>query len=262
LLGAPVPAAAATPPLDPAATVAKGKQALGRTLGNYTLADKTGAPLALRDYRGKPLVVSLVYTACSSVCPPTTQHVIGAVNEAGRMIGLDRFNVLTIGFDARNDTPARLTQFASSQGIKSPNWQVASADPATIEALLGDLGFSYRAVAGGFDHLTQTTIIDREGRITATSMARVSVADVHGAAQGRRLRHRDLVFVQWHRGSDQVHLHRLRSWRRPLPYRLRTGVRQRDRGVLSLRHGRSHSSGMASLGARMSGEGRMERRAM
>lgn len=165
LLGAPVPAAAATPPLDPAATVAKGKQALGRTLGNYTLADKTGAPLALRDYRGKPLVVSLVYTACSSVCPPTTQHVIGAVNEAGRMIGLDRFNVLTIGFDARNDTPARLTQFASSQGIKSPNWQVASADPATIEALLGDLGFSYRAVAGGFDHLTQTTIIDREGRI-------------------------------------------------------------------------------------------------
>ena len=41
--------------------------------------------------RGKPLVVSLVFTACSSVCPPTTQHVIDAVNEAGRMIGLDRF---------------------------------------------------------------------------------------------------------------------------------------------------------------------------
>lgn len=164
LLGAPA-AQAATLPLDPAATVAKGTQALGRALGNYTLADMNGAPLALRGYRGKPLVISLVYTACSSVCPPTTQHVIGAVNEAGRMMGLDRFNVLTIGFDARNDTPARLTQFASTQGIKSPNWQVASADPATIEALLGELGFSYRAVAGGFDHLTQTTIIDREGRI-------------------------------------------------------------------------------------------------
>lgn len=164
LLGAPA-AQAATLPLDPAATVARGTQALGRALGNYTLADMNGAPLALRGYRGKPLVISLVYTACSSVCPPTTQHVIGAVNEAGRMMGLDRFNVLTIGFDARNDTPARLTQFASTQGIKSPNWQVASADPATIEALLGELGFSYRAVAGGFDHLTQTTIIDREGRI-------------------------------------------------------------------------------------------------
>ena len=165
VLVAPVSAAPASPQLDPAAMIAKGTQALGRGIGSYTLVDMNGASLALRDYRGKPLVISLVYTACSSVCPLTTQHVIDAVNEAGRMIGLDRFNVLTVGFDARNDTPARLTQFASIQGIKSPNWRVASADAATIEALLGDLGFSYRAAAGGFDHLTQTTIVDREGRI-------------------------------------------------------------------------------------------------
>lgn len=158
-------AVSASPQLDPAASVAKGTQALGRLIGGHTLVDMNGASLPLRDYRGKPLVISLVYTACSSVCPPTTQRVIDAVNEAGRMIGLDRFNVLTLGFDARNDTPARLTQFASAQGIKSPNWRVASADAATIQALLGDLGFSYRAVAGGFDHLTQTTIVDREGRI-------------------------------------------------------------------------------------------------
>lgn len=165
LLAALPSAAPASPQLDPAASVAKGTQALGRLMGGHTLVDMNGAPLPLRDYRGKPLIISLVYTACSSVCPPTTQRVIDAVNEAGRMIGLDRFNVLTLGFDARNDTPARLTQFASAQGIKSPNWRVASADAATIQALLGDLGFSYRAVAGGFDHLTQTTIVDREGRI-------------------------------------------------------------------------------------------------
>ena len=165
VLVAPVSAAPASPQLDPAAMIAKGTHALGRSIGSYTLVGMNGASLALRDYRGKPLVISLVYTACSSVCPLTTQHVIDAVSEAGRMIGLDRFNVLTVGFDARNDTPARLTQFASIQGIKSPNWRVASADAATIEALLGDLGFSYRAVAGGFDHLTQTTIVDREGRI-------------------------------------------------------------------------------------------------
>lgn len=165
LLVVPAHAAAASPQLDPNVTIAKGRQAMGRPIGDYTLVDMNGSSLALRDYRGKPLVISLVYTACSSVCPPTTQHVIGAANEAGRVFGLDRFNVLTIGFDARNDTPARLSQFASFQGIKLPNWQVASADPAIIEALLGDLGFSYRAVAGGFDHPTQTTILDREGKV-------------------------------------------------------------------------------------------------
>jgi len=155
----------AAPALDPAAAIAMGKRALGHSLGNYALIDSRGTTLSLRDYRGKPLVISLVYTACSSVCPATTQHLIDAVTEAERVFGLDRFAVLTVGFDARNDTVPRMAQFAAVQGIKFANWRIASGDAATIEAILNDLGFSYRAVAGGFDHPTQTTILDRDGRI-------------------------------------------------------------------------------------------------
>ena len=69
--------------------------------------------------------------------------------------------MLTVGFDARNDTVARMAQFASVQGVKLSNWRVASGDTATIEALLNDLGFSY---AGGRRRLSitaQTTIVDR-----------------------------------------------------------------------------------------------------
>jgi protein SCO1/2 len=151
--------------LDPRAAIELSERAIGRTLGGYTLIDAAGAALRLHDYRGKPLVISTVYTSCSSVCPATTQHLLDAVGEAGRMIGLDQFNVLTVGFDARHDTPARLTEFAARQGIRSASWRLASAGGATIEALLRDLGFSYAAVAGGFDHVTLTTIVDRDGRI-------------------------------------------------------------------------------------------------
>jgi protein SCO1/2 len=166
LLIAPVVAAERPPPeLDPAAAIEMGERALGRNLGNYTLIDSAGTQFSLRGYRGKPLVISLVYTSCSSVCPPTTQHLIDAVTEARRVFGVDRFAVLTVGFDARTDTVSRMAQFASVQGIKLSNWRVASGDAVTIAALLNDLGFSYRAVAGGFDHPTQTTILDRDGRI-------------------------------------------------------------------------------------------------
>ncbi len=157
--------ASAVERLDPDAVLRKSEAARGRTLGNYTLVDSAGAPLPLRSYRGKPLVISLIYTACSSVCPPTTQHLIGAVSEARRLFGADRFEVLTLGFDARNDTPARLTQFATTQGIRADNWKLASADSATIDAVLRDLGFSYLAIAGGFDHVTQTTILDPDGKV-------------------------------------------------------------------------------------------------
>lgn len=164
-LGWSAAAAAGADRLDSRAAVAESEAALGRTLGNYQLTDATGARLPLRSYVGKPLVISLVYTACSSVCLPTTQHLIEAVKEAGRLFGDGAFNVLTVGFDARNDTPARLGQFAAAQGVRSSNWRLASGDAATIALLLRDLGFSYRAVAGGFEHLTQTTVVDRDGRI-------------------------------------------------------------------------------------------------
>jgi protein SCO1/2 len=87
------------------------------------------------------------------------------VAEARRSIGAERFAMLTVGFDARNDTPQRMAAFARQQGIPLATWRVASGDAETLAALMRDLGFSYRNAAGGFDHVTQTSIIDTEGRV-------------------------------------------------------------------------------------------------
>ena len=119
------------PRLDPRAVLERSEATVGRSIGSYVLTDSAGAPLALAAYRGKPLVVSLVYTSCSSVCPPTTQHLISAVGEARRIFGAGEFSVLTVGFDARNDTPVHMAQFAAVQGVKFDNWRLASADAGT-----------------------------------------------------------------------------------------------------------------------------------
>lgn len=157
--------ASATERFDPADVMAQSQDAVGRQVGNYTLVDRHGDPLRLAELRGQPLVVSIVYTSCASVCPPTTQRVIEAVEEAREVFGPGRFSVLTLGFDARNDTPGRLDAFAKMQRIPTEDWRVASADTATLRRLLDDLGFSYRAAAGGFEHITQTTLLDAEGRV-------------------------------------------------------------------------------------------------
>jgi protein SCO1/2 len=151
--------------LDAKRAFERSEAAVGRTLGAYSLTSTTGQPISLTALRDKPLVVSLVYSACSSVCPVTTQRLLDAVDQANQLLGADRFEVITIGFDARNDTPARMANFASTQGIRAPNWRVASADAATVNAVLRDLGFSYARIAGGFDHVTQTTILDRGGKV-------------------------------------------------------------------------------------------------
>lgn len=157
--------ASTTGRLDPQAVLERSEAAIGRPVGDYTLTDSKGEPLALTAFRGRPLVVSLVYTSCASVCPVTTQRMIEAVSAARGALGAESFAVLTFGFDARRDTPAQLAAFARAQGIDLPDWRLASADAGTVSAVLRDLGFSFDAVAGGFQHITQTTILDAEGRV-------------------------------------------------------------------------------------------------
>ena len=139
---------------------------IGREVGSHVLRDKNNALLALSDLRGRPLVISLVYTSCSSICPVTTDHLHNAVSDARRVLGEGSFAVLTFGFDASGDKPARLRAFAISHRLNQlDDWYLASADPVVTEALLRDLGFTWRAAAGGFDHPSQTTILDGRGRV-------------------------------------------------------------------------------------------------
>lgn len=160
------PLAAAAQPLEPEAVLAASQGAIGNMTGDHVFRDQNGEPLALADLRGKPLVVSLIFTSCATVCPITTDHLREQVAQVRRSLGTDKFNVLTFGFDATGDRPAQLAGFASShQILREGDWYIASADPETTEAFLDELGFSYRAGAGGFDHITQTSILDAEGRV-------------------------------------------------------------------------------------------------
>lgn len=171
LVLAPLPAAAASnagladPRLDPRRVIERSEAAVGTLLRDHHFTDSQGRRFSLADYRGKPLIISLIYTSCSTVCPTTTQHLLDAVTEARRSLGADRFAVLTVGFDARNDNPQRMATFAKQQGIPVATWRAASGDAATLTALMDDLGFSYLAAAGGFEHITQTSIIDADGRL-------------------------------------------------------------------------------------------------
>ncbi|HHH45880.1 MAG TPA: SCO family protein [Thiotrichales bacterium] len=150
--------------LDPQTVMQVSRDAIGRKVGDHRLVDAfTGRSFMLSELFGKPIVVNLIYTSCSTVCPVATQHLRDAVEQANAVLGPDRFTVLTVGFDAREDTPRRMEQYAADQDIVLENWRVASASGRTIETLLAELGFSYAAAAGGFDHIAQTTIIDGDG---------------------------------------------------------------------------------------------------
>jgi protein SCO1/2 len=152
-------------PLDQAAALKQSQAAIGRTLADYRFLDPRGEAVNLSRFRGRPLVLSLVYTSCYHTCSVLTNQLARMVKVAQDALGPDSFAVLTIGFDTTNDTPERMASFARARGISLPNWWFLSADSATIEALTQDLGFIFFPSPKGFDHTAQTTIVDREGRV-------------------------------------------------------------------------------------------------
>lgn len=153
------------PAFDQPAALRSSQDAIGRTIGDYALRASDGRAVRLSGLRGKPVLVSFVYTGCFQVCPTTTRLLRRAVESARRTLGPDSFHVLSIGFNQPFDTPEAMGAFARQQGIFLANWQFLSPDPATRDALARDLGFTWRAAAGGFDHIAQVTVLDQQGRV-------------------------------------------------------------------------------------------------
>lgn len=150
-------------PLDLQAALRASQSVIGKRVGEYSLRDREGNTVKLSDYRGKPLLVSFVYTGCFQVCPTTIKFLSGAVKRAQDGLGHDKFNVVTIGFNLPFDSPAAMKQFAKQQGVALPNWEFLTPEAGTVESLTRDFGFSFVATPGGFDHLTQVTIVDAGG---------------------------------------------------------------------------------------------------
>ncbi len=141
------------------------QQAIGKPIGDHVLLDRQGRPKRLADYRGKPLLVNFVYTACFNVCPTTTRNLQKAVQNTIAVLGTDRFNIVSIGFNQPFDSPEAMKAFATQYGIHLPNWEFLSPAPAIVDDVTRNFGFSYIATTAGFDHLNQVTFVDAEGRI-------------------------------------------------------------------------------------------------
>jgi protein SCO1/2 len=153
--------------LDEREALRLGQAAIGRQVPDLMLLDRQGRPVRLASYRGKPLLVSFIYTGCFQVCPTQTRALHEAVRGLDRMLGANQFNVVSIGFNQPFDDPPAMRAFAAQQRIDAPNWEFLSPPRDAVATLTQAFGFSYVATPAGFDHVLGVTVVDAQGRIHA-----------------------------------------------------------------------------------------------
>jgi protein SCO1/2 len=134
-------------------------------LETFTFADEEGNPIVLKDLFDRPVVLTLVYLRCPSICTPLLQELSRNVNNCD----------LTPGKDYRmTETPdlAKLkkTNFLATLDKKemSPDgWRWLTGDEETIKRITEQVGFHYIKDKNNVDYVHAATVIflSSEGKI-------------------------------------------------------------------------------------------------
>src|SRR5579864_706769 len=80
-----------------------------RPAPDFTLVDSEGRKTTLKQFRGKVVLVSFIFTTCSGSCPATTHRLANVQAEFARHPELkDKVQLISITLDPERDTPERL----------------------------------------------------------------------------------------------------------------------------------------------------------
>jgi protein SCO1/2 len=136
------------------------------------LEDQSGRAFTLADYRGRPVVVEFIYTRCQALC---TQLSAGMQRlDRAQRASNDRVQLVSISFDATNDSVADLREYAARYEADGATWRLARVrDERDLSPLLSAFGIvAIPDRYGGFQHNAAVHVLNAEGRL-----ARVLDAD-------------------------------------------------------------------------------------
>lgn len=132
---------------------------------NFRLTDQFGRPVSLAQFKGKPVVLTFLYTHCPDQCPLTAEKLHAVMLSLGS--DAQRVAVVAVSTDPRRDTTAAALNFSQVHRMQN-YWHYLLG----TESELSPVWSSYSVYAaptptstgGSVAHTTAVYIIDKQGR--------------------------------------------------------------------------------------------------
>ena len=122
---------------------------------DFSLRDQGGRRVSMREYRGKPVIVTFLYSDCKSECPAQALQIKGALDDLGHDLP-----ALAVSVNPPGDTPQSIRHFNEKMGVTGRlRWVRGS------EAQLRKLwkGFAILPQTPQREHLARIVLVDRRG---------------------------------------------------------------------------------------------------
>ena len=141
----------------------------GAEVPDVKLVNQDERPISLKQFRGRPLVITFVYTRCPlpDYCPLMSANFAQLNSTILGDEGLrKRAHLLSVTLDPEYDRPAVLKAYGKTYaGGKFDNWDFATGDPAEVRRLAEFMGLIYKAEGDQVIHSLRTAVVTPEGKI-------------------------------------------------------------------------------------------------
>jgi protein SCO1/2 len=141
----------------------------GAEVPDVKLVNQDGRPLSLKQFKGRALVVTFIYTRCPlpDYCPLMSAN-FARLNSAiqGDAALRGRAHLLSVTLDPEYDRPTVLKAYgATYAGGKFDNWDFATGEPAEVRRLAEFFGLIYKAEGDQIIHSLRTAVVTPEGKL-------------------------------------------------------------------------------------------------
>ena len=129
-----------------------------------TWTNDAGKSVKLASLAGKPQVVLMFFSRCTSACPILVND-LRRIEQALPSTDRSQVGFTLASFDTAHDSPAVLAAYRSTWNLPE-NWTLLSGNSDNALELAALLGVKYRADAGGqFAHSNVITLLNAQGEI-------------------------------------------------------------------------------------------------
>jgi protein SCO1/2 len=145
----------------------------GDEVPDFQFANQDGRRVSIKQYRGKVLVLTFIYTRCPfpDFCP----RVSSLFAEIHRQLGSDpalagKTHLMSISFDPAHDTPRVLREYGFSvAGTKDASlfeqWEFVAPKAAVLPRIADFFALAYKPENGLITHTLSTAVIGADGKI-------------------------------------------------------------------------------------------------
>jgi protein SCO1 len=127
-----------------------------------------GREIELKDLRGKPTILAMVYFSCKYVCPIIISSIQNLESKLNKKIK-NQTQVLLISFDPEKDTPLAMAAYAEKAKLDMKRWTLmTNKKEEKIRELAAALSFKYEKKGeGDYTHSFMIFVLDKDGVIKA-----------------------------------------------------------------------------------------------